>query len=203
MVLFTKNGKKYRISFLFFAGYAVTASLIHPHYCAAFLSSYSRGPQVINQLHRSNIKSTVPISAHKIKSQTVLHIFNKNNNNNNNNNNDNQQRESFGSYKQRRAMVNIALKTVVDRTSKRTTKQDLHRLSSSSMTNENHEPDTTVIPLKEDEEFISAVNDVKEAAKNVTTSSVQFTSAIVSKGPGIVWRLFSTVVRKPIRCVFE
>ncbi len=56
------------------------------------------------------------------------------------------------------------------------------------------------IPLKEDEEFIAAVNEVKEAAKNVTSSSVQLTSAIVSKGPGIFWRLFTTLVSKEMRC---
>lgn len=66
---------------------------------------------------------------------------------------------------------------------------------------ENEESSETIVPLKDDEEFIAAVNEVKEAAKNITTSSVQFTSAIVTKGPGIFWRLFTTLVEKEIRCV--
>ncbi len=61
--------------------------------------------------------------------------------------------------------------------------------------------ETDVVPLKDDEEFQAAVNEVKEAAKNITTSSVQFTSAIVTKGPGIFWRMFTALVTKEIRYV--
>lgn len=59
--------------------------------------------------------------------------------------------------------------------------------------------DVDHVPLREDEEFIAAVSEVKQAAKNVTASSVQFTSAIVKKGPGIFWRSFTALVRKEIR----
>mmetsp|Transcript_6246 Transcript_6246/g.6992 ORF Transcript_6246/g.6992 Transcript_6246/m.6992 type:complete len:685 (+) Transcript_6246:312-2366(+) len=55
------------------------------------------------------------------------------------------------------------------------------------------------IPLKDDKEFIAAVKEVKEAALNVTASSVQLTSAIVTKGPGILRRLFAMVVSKELR----
>lgn len=60
-----------------------------------------------------------------------------------------------------------------------------------------------VVPLKDDEEFIAAVKEVKEAAKNVTASSVQLTSAIVSNVPGIFWRLFTSLVSKEIRYVYR
>jgi len=49
------------------------------------------------------------------------------------------------------------------------------------------------IPLKEDEEFIKAVQELKGAALNVTESSVQLTSAIIKKGPGIIGRLLAAV----------
>ena len=55
--------------------------------------------------------------------------------------------------------------------------------------------------LKEDEVFIAAVQEVKYAAKNVTSSSAQFTSAIVSKGPSILWRIFAAFVDVEIRYV--
>lgn len=50
------------------------------------------------------------------------------------------------------------------------------------------------LKLKEDEEFIKAIQEVKGAALNVTESSVQFTSAIIKKGPGIIGRLLAALV---------
>ena len=73
--------------------------------------------------------------------------------------------------------------------------KEISKLQMASMTDENDGP----VPLREDEEFIAAIKEVKEAAKNVTASSVQLTSAVVSKGPGIFWRLFTTFVQKGIR----
>ena len=71
---------------------------------------------------------------------------------------------------------------------------------SSSTADENDVEDSVDhVPLKEDEDFIAAVSEVKQAAKNVTASSVQLTSAIVKKGPGIFWRLFTTLVSKELR----
>lgn len=55
------------------------------------------------------------------------------------------------------------------------------------------------VPLKEDEELMAAVQEVKDAAINVTTSSAQLTSAIVNRVPGIFWRLFTAFVDKEIR----
>ena len=43
------------------------------------------------------------------------------------------------------------------------------------------------------------MNVVKEAAINVTKSSVQLTSAIVLKGPGIFWRVFTALVDEEMR----
>ena len=57
------------------------------------------------------------------------------------------------------------------------------------------------IPLKEDVDFQKAVEEVKDAALNVTESSVKLTSTIVTKGPGIFMRLLKTVLSKEFRCV--
>lgn len=56
-----------------------------------------------------------------------------------------------------------------------------------------------IIPLKEDEEFIKAVEEVKGAALNVTESSVKLTSTIVTKGPGIIGRLLQALMAKEFR----
>lgn len=55
------------------------------------------------------------------------------------------------------------------------------------------------IPLKEDLDFKKAVEEVKDAALNVTESSVKLTSTIVTKGPGIFMRLLKTVLSKEFR----
>ena len=55
------------------------------------------------------------------------------------------------------------------------------------------------VPLKEDEKFIAAVNEVKVAAQNVTESAGKLTTTIVSKGPGILGRLFMALVSKEMR----
>lgn len=78
---------------------------------------------------------------------------------------------------------------------------DEHESNSKEEKEEENNEIIEVVPLKEDAEFIAAVKEVKEAAKNVTASSVQFTSAIVTKGPGIFWRLFTALVEKEIRYV--
>ncbi len=57
------------------------------------------------------------------------------------------------------------------------------------------------IPLKEDLDFKKAVEEVKDAALNVTESSVKLTSTIVTKGPGIFMRLLKTVLSREFRCV--
>lgn len=57
------------------------------------------------------------------------------------------------------------------------------------------------VPLKEDEEFIKAVVEVKYAALNVTESSVKLTSAIVTKVPGILGRLLGASVDREFRYV--
>lgn len=64
---------------------------------------------------------------------------------------------------------------------------------------EEEEEEIEHIPLKEDEDFKSAVTEVKEAALNVTESSVKLTSTIVTKGPGIIGRLLMTVLSKEFR----
>ncbi len=53
--------------------------------------------------------------------------------------------------------------------------------------------------LKEDEEFIAAVEEVRDAAKNVTASTVNLTSKIVTKGPGIIGRLLGCQITKGLR----
>ncbi len=53
--------------------------------------------------------------------------------------------------------------------------------------------------LKEDEEFIAAVEEVKDAAKNVTASTVNLTSKIVTKGPGIIGRLLGCQITTGLR----
>jgi len=60
-------------------------------------------------------------------------------------------------------------------------------------------PEDDPVPLKDDEEFIKAVVEVKHAALNVTESSVKLTSAIVTKGPGIIGRLLSASVDKEFK----
>jgi len=62
-------------------------------------------------------------------------------------------------------------------------------------------PEDDPVPLKDDEEFIKAVVEVKHAALNVTESSVKLTSAIVTKGPGIIGRLLSASVDKEFKYV--
>ena len=57
------------------------------------------------------------------------------------------------------------------------------------------------VPLKEDEEFIEAVKEVKDAAINVTESSVKLVTTAVTKGPGIIGRLVSAVASKELRYV--
>jgi len=66
---------------------------------------------------------------------------------------------------------------------------------------EDEDEEFTRVPLMEDEEFKAALEEVKDAAKNVTESSVKFTSAIVTKGPGIIGRLLGTLVSKGFRYV--
>lgn len=55
--------------------------------------------------------------------------------------------------------------------------------------------------LKENEEFIAAVTEVKAAAKNVTESTVALTSTIVKKGPDIIGMLLSALLSKELRYV--
>lgn len=55
------------------------------------------------------------------------------------------------------------------------------------------------VPLKEDLDFKKAVEKVKGAALNVTESSVKLTSTIVTKGPGIIGRLFKSLISKEFR----
>lgn len=57
------------------------------------------------------------------------------------------------------------------------------------------------VSLKEDEEFIEAVKEVKDAAINVTESSVKLVTTAVTKGPGIIGRLVSAVASKELRYV--
>jgi hypothetical protein len=57
------------------------------------------------------------------------------------------------------------------------------------------------ISLKEDEEFKAAVKDVKDAAKNVTSSAIGLTTTIASKGPGILVRLLFAIVSVELRLV--
>lgn len=66
---------------------------------------------------------------------------------------------------------------------------------------EESEPKTELKPLKEDEDFIKAVEEVKDAALNVTESSVKLTSTIVTRGPGIIGRLLQALVAKEFRYV--
>jgi hypothetical protein len=61
--------------------------------------------------------------------------------------------------------------------------------------------DVEDVPLKEDEAFQKAVEEVKDAALNVTESSVKLTSTIVTKGPGIIGRLLKAVLSKEFRYV--
>jgi len=55
------------------------------------------------------------------------------------------------------------------------------------------------LPLMENEEFILAVKEVKSAAQNVTESAGKLTTTIISKGPGILGRLFMVLVSKEMR----
>mmetsp|Transcript_5087 Transcript_5087/g.7165 ORF Transcript_5087/g.7165 Transcript_5087/m.7165 type:complete len:668 (+) Transcript_5087:227-2230(+) len=59
--------------------------------------------------------------------------------------------------------------------------------------------DDTFIPLKEDEDFKAAVEEVKGAAKNVTLSTVNLTSTIVTNGPSILGRLIGCIATKGLR----
>ena len=63
------------------------------------------------------------------------------------------------------------------------------------------ELETDHVPLKEDLDFKKAVEEVKGAALNVTESSVKLTSTIVTKGPGIIGRLFKSLISKEFRYV--
>ena len=70
----------------------------------------------------------------------------------------------------------------------------------SAVTNDEFvDEDVEHVPLKEDEDFKRAVEEVKGAALNVTESSVKLTSTIVTKGPGIIGRLFMTIFSKQFR----
>jgi len=58
-------------------------------------------------------------------------------------------------------------------------------------------------PLREDEEFITAVKEVKGAAQNVTSSAGELTKTIVNNGPNIMLRLLSALVSKEMREDFD
>lgn len=53
--------------------------------------------------------------------------------------------------------------------------------------------------LREDEEFITAVQEVKGAAQNVTSSAGELTKTIVTNGPNIMLALFNAMVSKEMR----
>jgi len=57
--------------------------------------------------------------------------------------------------------------------------------------------------LREDEEFITAVKEVKGAAQNVTSSAGELTKTIVTNGPNIMLTLFSAMVSKEMRDDFD
>jgi len=71
----------------------------------------------------------------------------------------------------------------------------LQSLSSEEQKNENEK----TIPLTEDEDFITAVNEVKDAAQNVTSSAGALTKTIVTNGPNILSRLLATVISAEMR----
>ena len=73
------------------------------------------------------------------------------------------------------------------------------RMNMSLVTDDEFETDH--VPLKEDENFKKAVEEVKDAALNVTESSVKLTSTIVTKGPGIIGRLLTALLSKEFRYV--
>ena len=57
------------------------------------------------------------------------------------------------------------------------------------------------ISLREDKEFKAAVEEVKDAAKNVTSSAIGLTTTIATKGPGILGRLLAAIVSIELRLV--
>jgi len=65
--------------------------------------------------------------------------------------------------------------------------------------NNNGTDDSLKAVLREDEEFVMAVKEVKGAAQNVTSSAGEFTKKIVTNGPNIIKRFSSAFVSKEMR----
>jgi len=63
--------------------------------------------------------------------------------------------------------------------------------------------DGIIYVLKEDEEFIAAIEEVKGAAKNVSSSVGNLTTSVLSKGPDILISLFRAVVSQELRNDFN